>query len=214
MNEFTLFKTFTDSDSAQPTLDALTEAGVAVQLDDTRLLYSNVLQQQPALPEVRVLVPTAELARAHALLETQAASGDMPDDHYLHQFSDAELLDLVAKPDEWSAHDHLWAQQLLAARGRELSAPEVRALRQVRIDQLATHKPLPTGWLVVGWTAAALGGPLGILVGWNFHASTTLLPDGRKVHTYAPESRKQGLWMMGLGAASSLVGLLYKLLGI
>lgn len=213
MNDFTLFQTFTDSESARPTIDLLTAAGVAVQIDDTRLLYSNVLQQTPTLPEVRVLVPLTDLARARTLLETSAAEADdMPADHYLREFSDAELVDLVAKPDEWSAHDYVWAQQLLAIRGNSLRPAEVQALRQVRTEQLATHKPLPTVWRIVGWITAVLGGIIGIVIGWNFYASRTTLPDGRSLATYSPADQQQGLWMMGVGTVTFLLGLALKFL--
>ena len=213
MSDFTLFRTFTDLDSARTTVDVLTAAGVAVQIDDTRQLFSNVLQQTPTLPEMRVLILVAELPRASALLEARAAqAGDMPADHYLAQFSDTELLDLVAKPDEWSAHDHRWAQQLLAARGRALRPAEVLALRQVRTEQLAMPKSLPTRWLVIGWTAAMLGGLLGVIIGWNFYAATTTLPEGRRVPTYAPAGRNQGLWMMGVGAIMFVLGVALRVL--
>jgi len=209
MSDFTLFKTFTDSESAQATVDTLSAAGIVVQIDDTRLLYSNALQQVATLPEVRVLVPVTELPRANALLEAEAAEAaeDIPEDHYLHQFTDSELLDLLSKPDEWSAHDYVWAQQLLAARGRPLRPAEVQALRFVRTEQLATYKSLPTGWLVAGWAMAALGGPLGIIVGWYFYTATTTLPNGQRVSTYAPSDQKQGLWMMGLGTVMFLLGI-------
>jgi hypothetical protein len=213
MKDFILFQTFTDSESAHPTVELLTSAGVPVHIDDTRLLYANVLQQTPTLPEVRVMIPAQELGRARALLETHATeAGEMPADHYLHGFSDAELIDLVAKPDEWSAHDYVWAQQLLATRGSTLRPAEMQALRQVRVEQLAGYKPLPPIWRTVGWVAAVLGGIVGIAIGWDFYASRTTLPDGRRVATYAPADQQQGLWMMGVGAVTFLLGLAVKYL--
>lgn len=51
---------------------------------------------------------------------SSAAIEDYPD-HYLHSFTDKELLEILAKPDEWSPLDYQLSKKILIARDCEIS---------------------------------------------------------------------------------------------
>ena len=210
MSDFIPFRTFTDAESAADTVAALTAAGVDFQLEDTRNVPRSPLMVDFAQPEVRVVVRRTQLQQANTVLQQEAMdTGPMPADHYLHQFTDDELLNIMSQPHEWNEHDYVWAQRLLLERGHSLRPAEVQALRYSHLEQLAEPKALPRSWQIIGWLAVALGAPLGIGIGLNICWARTTLPDGRMVPTYSAASRRQGIWMVGVGAVVLALSLLW-----
>jgi hypothetical protein len=62
--------------------------------------------------------------------------------HYLFNFSDEELFDLLAKTDEWSAFDYQLAQKILDEREKQVDKEFLNSLKKARIDTLAKPENL------------------------------------------------------------------------
>jgi hypothetical protein len=64
-------------------------------------------------------LPPKDFAVAQRELEKyyRAQIAHAEDDYYLFEFSDAELNEILSKPDEWGDFDYQLAQQLLRERG-------------------------------------------------------------------------------------------------
>ncbi|MFZ1693192.1 MAG: hypothetical protein WAT74_08360 [Flavobacteriales bacterium] len=140
-----------------------------------------------------------ELAEAALLTKAGGATYEVPDDHYLHGFSDEELTSILIKPDEWSAEDAIWAQELLRQRGKPVSAEALRMVRETRLEDLRQEAPPQTPWIFFGYVSAFLGGFLGIAIGWYLNTSKRTLPNGERVHVYRREDRVHGARMVFIG---------------
>jgi hypothetical protein len=81
----------------------------------------------------------ADLDEAHKALEEyyRHQLQDVDPGYYLFSFSDVELLEIVAKPDEWGHFDYVLARALLADRGLEIPDETVEQMKQQRLRQLA-----------------------------------------------------------------------------
>lgn len=129
----------------------------------------------------------------------------VPPDYYLFGFSDAELYEILQKPDEWGDLDHALAGALLKERGLEFDAEDVRQLRAKRYTQLAEPDTiLGSGWLIFGYLLS-LTGLLGALNGWYLEHGQKLLPDGRKVPRYTASVRKHGRYMFAIGVIATVI---------
>ncbi|MBO2007985.1 hypothetical protein [Hymenobacter negativus] len=126
-------------------------------------------------------------------------------DHYLFTFTDAELFDLLAKPEEWSNLDVTLAGQILRQRGRDVSVEAIRQLRQHRVATLAQPEASGNSLIIWGYGLALLGGPLSIIIGWNLYAHKKTLADGRQVYAHTTQDRVHGLRIMTLGVACLLL---------
>lgn len=152
--------------------------------------------------DFHVLLPGAEFAEAERLLEREAAAeierGVAPD-HYLHGFTDDELLDLLLKPDEWSTFDRQLAKRILQERGIAMPDRAVDALRASRNRELQAPAPPQTPFIIVGYVFAVAGGLIGIAIGWYLNMSKKTLPDGRRVPVYSARDRRHGSYIFCLG---------------
>ena len=148
-----------------------------------------------------VKLPGEDFDRAEtALLEmARGEEEDVPADHYLQSFTDRELMEVLVRPDEWSADDAVWAQQLLRQRGKPVSSEAIELLRKARVDDLRAEEPAQTPWLFLGYVLALLGGLLGIIIGWYINTSKKTLPNGERVSVYGPQDRKHGARIFILG---------------
>lgn len=160
-----------------------------------------------------VRLPREEFESAERVLLERAGEEhvDIPAEHYLHEFSDQELLEVVVKPDEWSADDVVMSRILLRQRGRLVSTEAVELLRTVRTQKLQEKEPSPRIFIVVGYVFAFLGGVVGLMIGWHINTSKTTLPNGERVPVYEAKDRKHGARIFMFGAIATLFWLVVRI---
>lgn len=200
---FRNFQTFASAGAAQPLLQLLAEAGIPYHttLDTGQVAFDPSFANNQLTSNFTVQLALVDFERATQLLDKlhQHALSELDPGHYLFRFTDEELMDLVVKPDEWSALDVALAGQLLRQRGRDVSPDTLQLLRQRRVTELAQpdqdHKALVRS----GYISAALGGIIGIVLGYQLYTSRKQLPTGQRVYAYSPTDRVHGLRIMVLG---------------
>ncbi|MEL6534980.1 MAG: hypothetical protein AAFQ98_06180 [Bacteroidota bacterium] len=148
-------------------------------------------------------IPDDQFDRANQLMEEQALNTPLPQDHYLRGFSEEELIEVLTKPDEWSEQDFVWAQQLLAAQGKEMTEEALQLLKQQRLAKLREPDSSSPSWTFIAYLAALAGGIVGIGIGYTLWLSKKTLPNGERVYRYRPQDRRHGLRIFVLG---TLVG--------
>jgi hypothetical protein len=206
-DKYITFQKFNSVIEAEEIITILKTNGIKVELEDTSppvdlTFVGNTLQIQ-----VRVKIKQSDFEIANKLLENHAVKSieNFNENHYLHDFTDEELLEIIEKPDEWSKEDYLFAQKLLKIRGKEISKEMVNELRLKRIEESRRQEKGHTGWLIFGFISAFLGGIFGIFIGW-FHWSfkkTDLT--GKQVYAYDYPTRKIGEKIFWIGIVSLIV---------
>ncbi|MCU0451329.1 MAG: hypothetical protein MUC97_16065 [Bernardetiaceae bacterium] len=207
MEPFVTFRRFNDPGQAQALGELLEAHQVPYELEDNSV--DNVITRADSASgrDYRVKLRAEDFARAEELLAPifAAQMAELPADYYLFSFTDAELMEVILKKDEWGQLDFMLAQHLLRERGKEV-APEVVALMgQRRISELAQPAPDQDFWITAGYFLAIAGGVLGVLTGlylWQHHRT---LPNGRRVPAHSPRDRRHGKWMTGLGLLMTLL---------
>ncbi len=155
----------------------------------------------PHEKEIELKIPQADFERAHTLLEKEVEIGidNVDQDHYLFEFTDEELLDIQAKPDEWGEFDLILSRKILASRGKDISDEEIDTLREKRLEELSKPEDKQTGWILLGYITSLLGGVLGMTIGYILWKQKKTLPNGQKVYTYREEDRNHGKIMLIIG---------------
>jgi hypothetical protein len=200
---FRNFQTFASAGAAEPLLQALKAAGIPYHttFDTGQVAFDPSFANNQLTSNFTVQLGLDDFERGTHLLDqlNQHALSQIAPDHYLFRFTDEELMDIVVKPDEWSALDVSLAGQLLRQRGRDISPDALQLLRQRRVAELAqpdqNHKALVRG----GYLSAMLGGLIGIGIGYQLYTSRKQLPTGQRVYAYSPTDRVHGIRMMVLG---------------
>jgi hypothetical protein len=202
--EFRDFQVFASAEAAQPLLAALERQGIATltAFDTGQVAFDPSFANNKLTSKFTVKLALADFEQASQVLadlDKDALSQANPN-HYLFNFTDEELFDLLIKPDEWSSFDVALASQLLRQRGRDISPDTLKLLRQHRVAKLAKPDDDYSVWVGSGYASALLGGLIGFFIGYHLYAHRNQLPDGRRVYAYSPKNRTHGVRIMVLGA--------------
>jgi hypothetical protein len=161
----------------------------------------SIYGSSPVLKGTTIKVREADFPKVEALLNAEAATllDTVEQDYHLFSFTDEELLEIVAKPDEWSAFDYQVAKSILTSRGFLFGDKKLQELKKDRLQVLASPEP-PQGWLIGwGYLLAFLGGLPGLFIGWHLARAKRVLPNGQRLFIYRIKDRKHGYVILLIG---------------
>jgi len=166
--------------------------------------------------KIAIKLQSSDFEKVDSLLNQVAVeSFDLVDeDHYLFDFTDDELLEVLENYNEWSKTDYVLAQDLLKKRGKGVSDEKVQALKEKKIAALSKAEKGHKGWLIFGFISAVLGGFLGIFIGYHHFKFKKSIPTGERVYAYDAETRKTGLRIFYIGMIALLFWLFLFIVGL
>ena len=93
-----------------------------------------ILGKGLSFDEVWVKIMPIDVERVDCLLleESEQRNEIVPDNYYLRELGDEELLDILKKPDAWSPDDYLIASKLLREHGIEVNTRVLAQWKQER----------------------------------------------------------------------------------
>jgi hypothetical protein len=194
MSQFTTYEKYFNPDQAQPVITILKENKIPYEFASIKQVVDQVIAGGGPAYLYEIKIPDNQFNRANRLLREniQVNLDEVDPDYYLFKFEDFELTEILRLPDEWGRLDYAIARKILESRGITYTNDELEALWKNRIESLAKPEKDGQSWVYAGYFLSALGGFFGVLVGLVLIQSTKTLPDGRKVHTYDEDTRKQG----------------------
>lgn len=208
--EFSIFKRFPKMGQAIELSELLEASNIKTAIGDNTapvdVTFAGNTHQD--LYEVRIAPSDFEKAEAVLAKINANLSEHLPEDYYLFAFTDEELYEILAKPDEWGDIDYSLAQQLLAKRGKPVDEQTLLTLKKERLAQEAQPEKSSRGWVIAGYIFAFLGGFLGAVIGYFMWTSKKTLPNGQKVYTYTTANRKDGKIIFFIGLTLFSVGML------
>ncbi len=145
--------------------------------------------------KIAIKLKSTDFENVDSLLSKIATNNiDLVDkDHYLFDFSDDELLEILENYNEWSETDIVLAQKILNDRGKGISDEKVLELKNKKISKLRQPEKGLKGWLIFGFVSAILGGLLGIFIGYHHFKFKKSIPSGERVYAYDTKTRRTGL---------------------
>ena len=214
MDTYIVLKRFSSLEEAQECHKLLSEKGVTTRLADNVPPVDITFSGNTVGYQYEIQIDPANFANAESILEEQEMQS-LPlveDDHYLYQFSDQELLEILQKPDEWNKLDYALAREILLKRGKEIDQETLDLLKQERLMQLREPEPQQKYWVIFGYISALLGGLLGIAIGYMLFSSRKSLPNGERIFSYSDHDRKHGTNIFYIGLFVFTISVLIKML--
>ncbi len=213
-NEFLTFQKFKEKDSAIALTDLLLEENIEYLLVDESASFDLTMTNSYFGKEFRIKIRKEDFEKVEMIIQQQSISEleDIPEDYYLFEFADEELLDVIIKRDEWNQFDFLLAQKLLKERGKEITPELVNLLKKQRIEDLSKPEESQKTWIIAGYVFAVLGGVLGIFIGWHLSTHKKTLPNGDRLFAYSEHDRKQGKNLFLIGIISSIFWVTIKII--
>ncbi len=193
-DKFITFHKFSSIEDAEELISTLQDHGVKVQIEDASPPVDITFSGNTLQNEINIKIKQSDFAIANKVLEKHAEQlvDKLSDDHYLYEFTDDELIEILQKPDEWSKEDHILSQKLLKERGHKITKEQAEELGQKRIDDLRKPEKGNTGWLIFGLISAILGGLFGVFIGWFHWTFKKTDPTGRRIYAYDQKTRIRG----------------------
>jgi hypothetical protein len=154
-----------------------------------------------------VKIQGADFPRAKQIMitELQSQVDHTATDHYLFEFGDAELLEVIYKADEWSEFDYLLAKRILKERGKQISEEEVQKITAARKLELAKPEEFE---VPLTYSKNTLGSIFSAMMAWSIITEKKTLPDGQRVYRYAKASRDRAQSQLILSAILTIFVLL------
>jgi hypothetical protein len=212
MSDFITYQKFWSMDEAMELIHLLKENDIEFEVVDNSISV-DVTFVPNRDREKEVKLRKEDFAKVDELLEKVAESNleNVDKDHYLFQFSQAELLEIIQKPDEWSKDDFLLAKHILTTQGITITSDQVKELKEQRLEKLAEPESGNALWTFIGYVLALSGGILGILIGWHLMNFKKVLPNGERVYVYTKTARKHGRIIVVLGIVCFCTLILYNI---
>jgi hypothetical protein len=173
----------------------------------------SIYGSSPITKGTTIRIREGDFSKVDALLNADAANllDTVDKDYHLFAFKNEELLEIIAKPDEWSAFDYQVAKSILASRGMKLGDEKLSELRKDRLDILALPEP-PQAWIIgCGYVMAFCGGFIGLFIGWHLWTSKKVLPNGQRIYNYTRSDRRHGMRIFVVGLILTTTLLIYRL---
>jgi hypothetical protein len=212
MSDFITYQKFWSMDEAVELVQLLKDNNVEFEVVDNSISV-DVTFVPNRDREKEVKLKREDFAKVDELLEKIAESGleNIDKDHYLFQFSQAELLEIIQKPDEWSKNDFLLAKHILTTQGVTITPDQVKELKEQRLEKLAEPESGNAVWTFLGYVLALGGGILGMLIGWHLMRFKKVLPNGERVYVYRKSDRRHGSIIFVLGIVCFFALILYNI---
>ena len=228
MSNLLTFRDYGTKDEADDVASKFEAHNIPVKVETERALLDSVIVGKDFHNKYKVQIPAADFERAQKILidETQVDINSVAKDYMLLSFTNDELLDVVAKPDEWGEYNYNLAKALLLQRGVTVSEHQEQALKQKYVAQISEQRSLDGGWMLLGYifpilamvacvlnnrviiglifSFYALPGILGIILGLVVTTTKKTLPDGAQILSFNKKTRTHGYVMITLGVVAIL----------
>lgn len=200
------FMRFDAIERAEAHARQLRDAGVNCLVEQEPPNVDPLVRQHTIANRIHLMVRGEDFNQGHAVIESYYAQSldTVEADYYLFSFTDTELFEILQKSDEWGHFDYVLAQKLLRDRGYDISADDLRSLKEKRVAELSRPEAAPVG--------PAVG--MGLLSSYIVATHKKTLPDGQQVYSYSASNRRRAIIIFYIIAAVIAVGLLARFLRI
>lgn len=220
MNDaFLTFKVFANKEAAEDMGDILQQNEIGFLIEEDILAFDPSYAMNEFNKDYRLKIRQQDFEMANKVLGDYYKSqlDKVSEDYYLFGFTNDELREIVAKPDEWGDFDYQLSQKLLAERGKEINPEEKEALRENRIVQLSQPEIIKRSSIIFAYIICFFFFPVGVIIGRIWSRSKKTLPNGQRVYVYNINARKHGRRIFTMGIVllilSAFLAFIGKLLG-
>lgn len=193
MQNFEKYQRFADEEDFKVAVAKLKAAGIKYEINDKSFLMNDL---SPAIRkfEIDLYINKTDFENADKTLLDKSEN-----QHYLYEFSDQELIDVVINESEWNKFDVNLANTILKERGKEISEDLLKSFKVQRIKDLSKPDESQRGWIMAGYLFAILGGLISIFIGYHLKTYKKKLPNGEKIYAFNESDRIHGNWIFILG---------------
>jgi len=214
MSEFITYEKFATVPELKELVELLEANNIPYELEDDVQIFDVSFANIQHHRDYRIKLHQSDFDKATELRNAIVLSelDEIDPGYYLFNFTDEELIDLIAKQDEWSPFDFQLAQKILKDRGNEISSQKINKLKEERIEELAEPEKYGAFWIGLGYVFAFLGGLIGIIIGYYIISNKKTLPNGERIYRYSESDRKHGSYILLIAITAIIIGVAFRII--
>ena len=212
-DKYLTIKRFKDAEEANEFINFLKSKNIRYVVEDASPDFDPSFTYSKLDKEIHIKVLQSEFELVEVLHRndlSKVSIKDMPDDYYLFDFTNEELMEILMKPDEWGSLDYNLSKKILRERGKEIDTEFLETLRKNRNKELSAPEKNQKTWINAGYIFAFLGGLIGIFIGWHLLTFKKTLPDGKRVYGYVESDRRHGIVILIISIIFVTLSLIIK----
>lgn len=204
MSTFATYRTFLDPEMAEELTRVLDEHGIPYRIERDKPSVDLAFTADQTHERILISIPpdlfvTADKAQESMTPEVEEGGHE---DHFMNEFSDEELTEVLHKASEWHPADVIIARRLLESRGVEVDDAELEQKQAEHLEKRRQPIPASAALIGAGFIFSFLGGLVGLGIGWSLVSMKERDVTGKTYHRYDHRSRDLGRCMIFLGLAA------------
>jgi hypothetical protein len=213
-DQYLTFKTFPDSNTAQDFATVLQQADIPYTIEEDAVVFDPSYANNQFNKDYHLKVRPQDFGSANQVLDDyyKAQLDKVEKDYYLFSFTDEELQEILAKPDEWGHFDYQLAKKLLAERGKEVRPEQTQKLWNRRVEELAAPEGVKSSSIVINYFVAFFFFPVGLFIGWHWMSAKKTLPDGERVLMYSYHVQQHGMRIFVIAIVMLILSIVGKIM--
>ncbi|MBC7775064.1 MAG: hypothetical protein H7246_06455 [Phycisphaerae bacterium] len=222
-----VYDKFHNPADAKPLISLLKSNGILHEVEVPKQLTDTLIVGEAIAfaPKVFVKLRPHDFQRVNKLVEEdmlrliEEGKIDLKQ-HFLYEFTNAELWDVIGKPDEWNYDTMVIAKYLLESRGVEVSTAQLDFMKEDRLLKIRKPKKGNEIWMVVllflnlfgfapnlaSWLLMSI---ICFGMAYYYWKDVTIDPNGKKFYTFDSKTRNRGKAIFILAVAVRLVALVW-----
>jgi hypothetical protein len=217
--ELEYFREFLNVEEANDLAQLLEKNNILYSLEKPQVLIDKAIVGTTILPKVVLKILPRDFEQVNRMLANIIEQQAVPEGHYLLDFDDLELFEVIKKPDSWNIEDVTMARKILVNRGFEITNQQLQELQEQRFDELKAGKDGSLSWMIFYAFCVVLGvvflHPLfmiaGVGMGFYYWQDKRRDPKGAPYFTFNKKTRIAGqiIFYLGIGLMIVLFILLF-----
>lgn len=202
-NNFVTYKKFNSLLETKEIVRVLEENNIDYFIENASPSYDITLSANHHQDEFRIRIHPDNFNLLDQLIINEL--NELPEEtHFIHTFSENELIEILKKPDEWSTEILYFAKNILAKKGVNIKNEELETWKNERIEFLKKPLKKPNKLIQTAIYLNIIGGFSGMFVGWYLHKFVRTLFNGERVFAYDENTRLVGKNLFKSGLAIHL----------
>lgn len=204
MEDFEQYQKYVDMEDYQYALKILEAEKIPFKIVDKSFSMNDL---NPGLRrlEVDLYLKKEDFTKADILL-----IDSIDNQHYLFDFSDEELIEVLVKEEEWSEFDINLTVQILKERGKKIDGDFLNHIKKLRKEVQSEPDEHQKGWIIAGYGFVIGGGVFSLIIGYYLAMSKKRLDSGEKVYKFSEADRKHGQYIIILGLIFSTIYIILR----
>lgn len=208
-NKFVTYKKFNSLLEADELINLLEQNDINYIIENASPNIDITFSANRLQDEFRVRIQHEDFEKVNELLSSNIS---LDQDHFIHEFSIEELIEVLKNPDEWSPEIQHIAKTLLTQKNPNFNVYELESWKQEKIDSLKQTQSEPVTLIRAALFLCVLGGFSCMFVGWYLNNHLKTIFTGERVYVYDEETRNKGKRLLKIGVIVHVLTLVLYLL--